>query len=91
MKRTMVVLGILCVLALNLPAGADAGAGDALYRIPFASGAVDPAADLDARDPRGHDLVLVQFERFGARGVVQAVASTGADLVQPLAPVSYLV
>lgn len=91
MKRLLIALGVLVLSATNLPAGAEGRATDPLYRIPFASGTIDPAIDFEARDPSGHDLVLVQFERFGSVGAVQAVAATGAALVQPLAPVSYLV
>ncbi len=62
-----------------------------LHRLPLHSGTVDPAADLAAMDPVAEDLVLVQFEQRGATAVVDALPTTGATLVQPLAPVSYLV
>jgi len=62
-----------------------------LHTIPLSSGPIDPAADLTETDPAGSDLVLVQWERFGDPGAVRRIASSGARLVQPLAPVSYLV
>jgi hypothetical protein len=67
------------------------GSDASLFRIPFSAGTVDPARDLSATDPATHDLVLVQFDRFGATDAVHAVAATGARMIQPLAPVSYLV
>ncbi|HVM11063.1 MAG TPA: S8 family serine peptidase [Actinomycetota bacterium] len=92
MKRMLLALVLTSLATAALPAGAGAvDGGGSLYRIPFASGPIDPAADLEPLDPVGRDLVLVQFDAFGARGLVQAVAATGAALVQPLAPVSYLV
>ncbi len=62
-----------------------------LHVLPLHSGAVDPVVDLAAADPVAEDLVLVQFEERGATDVVDALPATGATLVQPLAPVSYLV
>jgi serine protease AprX len=72
------------------PGGADGGVAD-LHAIPFASGTVDPARDLAAEDPAGGDLVLVQWSRYGDSDAVHRIAATGVRLVQPLAPVSYLV
>jgi serine protease AprX len=87
--RLVAVLAALAVI--GLPAAASDTSGSDLFTIPFASGAVDPAADLAADDPRGHDLVLVQWRDFADSAVVHDLAATGATLVQPLAPVSYLV
>ncbi len=78
------------VAALQLPAVAQPAAS-VEYRIPFSSGTVDPAADWTPALPAGRDLVLVQWSRFGDPDVVPAIAGTGATLVQPLAPVSYIV
>jgi serine protease AprX len=86
-----VVAGSLVVPGLIGPASGDESSPHPLYLIPFASGIVDPARDFADRDPMDHDLVLVQFERFGEPGMVQRVASSGAEMVQPLAPVSYIV
>ncbi|HVM20154.1 MAG TPA: S8 family serine peptidase [Egibacteraceae bacterium] len=90
--RLLLVLAVFAGL-LSLPAAAAPSSGDdaSLYRIPLSSGAVDPAADWSATEPVGRDLVLVQWSQFGAVGIVDAIAATGAELVQPLAPVSYLV
>jgi hypothetical protein len=88
----------LAVLALGAllvgPGFIPASAGTtrlSLYDIPFSSGTVDPARDLPSADPVASDLVLVQFRRFGDTSRVHRVAATGAKMVQPLAPVSYLV
>jgi serine protease AprX len=62
-----------------------------LYEIPFSASTVDPLRDLSESDPAGRDLVLVQFDEFGSTEAVHGVAATGAGMVQPLAPVSYLV
>lgn len=62
-----------------------------LHLIPFSSGPVDPAVDFERHVPEDHDLVLVQFRRFGQPGIVRKIARTGARLIQPLAPVSYIV
>lgn len=86
-----VLLVSLVVGALGLPAVAAPAGSQAHHRIPFSSGTVDPAADWQAADPVARDLVLVQWTDFGANGVVAAIAATGAQLVQPLAPVSYIV
>jgi serine protease AprX len=86
------VAAVVCLAVLGLPAAArSAASADDLYLIPFASGTVDPARDFAPALPDGRDLVLVQWDTFGAPGVVDALAATGATLVQPLAPVSYLV
>ncbi|MBW3657526.1 MAG: S8 family serine peptidase, partial [Actinobacteria bacterium] len=77
-------------LTVSGAAGTTAVADD-LYALPFAARTVDPARDLRAEDPRGRDLVLVQFERTGATELVDALAGNGATLVQPLAPLSYIV
>jgi hypothetical protein len=69
----------------------DSRPRSALHTIPFSSGAADPARDFTPVDPQGHGLVLVQWNDFGAPRIVQRIASSGARLVQPLAPVSYLV
>ena len=87
----LLLLLALVVGALQLPAGAAPSSSETEYVIPFASGAVDPAADWTAQDPAQRDLVLVQWTDFGAVGIVDAIAGTGARQVQPLAPVSYLV
>lgn len=92
MSRRPLALAAVVTLALAfapLP-GADTSAST-LHELPLHSGTVDPALDLPASDPVGHDLVLVQFDEAGATGVVDALPSTGATLLQPLAPVSYLV
>ena len=87
--RVLLVV-VFAFAAVQLPAVAHP-ADPSLYRIPFASGTVDPAADWNPVAPSGRDLVLVQWSEFGARGIVEAIAGTGVSLVQPLAPVSYLV
>lgn len=87
--RLLVVLA-LAIASFSVPAGADPVALPQ-HRIPFSTGTVDPARDWQAADPTGRDLVLVQWTDFGEAGVVDAIAATGARLVQPLAPVSYLV
>ena len=87
--RIALTLGLLAAsLSPSLALGSEAGS---LYDLPFSAGTVDPAEDHVEDDPAAHDLVLVQFEEFGATEMVHAVAGTGAALVQPLAPVSYLV
>lgn len=89
--RVLLLAGLVGT-ALQLPgAGAAAPTPEAHHLIPFAAGTVDPAADWTAQDPDGRDLVLVQWTDFGQRGIVQSIAATGAVLVQPLAPVSYIV
>lgn len=96
------LLAAALVAALLVPEPSSAGeyqalgsapgqARSRLHTIPFSSGEADPARDFIATDPQDHDLVLVQWSNFGQRGVVQRIASSGAKLVQPLAPVSYLV
>ena len=92
-KRFLKVLVVAAVAAsLVVPAGATASEGRSrLHLIPFSSGIVDPLVDFDARVPVGKDLVLVQFKHFGQPGIVAKVARTGARLIQPLAPVSYIV
>ncbi|MQB01609.1 MAG: S8 family serine peptidase [Actinobacteria bacterium] len=90
----LMVLGIACValLVATMPAEARSQTQRSrLHTLPLASGSVDPAVDLVERDPRGLDLVLVQWDRFGDSRAVDDIASTGTALVQPLAPVSYLV
>ena len=89
-------LSVLMVVAVGAslisPAGATASEDRSrLHLIPFSSGIVDPAVDFDARLPERKDLVLVQFKHFGQPGIVAKVARTGARLIQPLAPVSYIV
>lgn len=92
MNRVRLSACLLLLLSLvQLPGMATAQTPEVSYTIPFSAGAVDPAADWAAVDPQGHDLVLVQWSDFGAAGVVEAIAETGAVLAQPLAPVSYLV
>ena len=86
-----VLLVAIVVGALGLPAVAAPMASQPHHLIPFSSGTVDPARDWRATDPASRDLVLVQWTDFGATGVVDAIAATGAQLVQPLAPVSYIV
>jgi hypothetical protein len=87
--RLAVILGFVAAsLSPTLALGTEP---TSLYDLPFSAGTVDPASDLSETDPEARDLVLVQLEDFGATEMVHAVASTGADLVQPLAPVSYLV
>jgi hypothetical protein len=92
MRLTALAAAAALALAL-VPVTAAAGgpSDDHLYRIPFHAGTVDPPRDLDALDPAAHDLVLVQWQDFGDSEVVHALARTGARLVQPLAPVNYLV
>ena len=99
-RRTRLAAALALALSASLLGGTSGAApvtagaarpAASMFVIPFASGAVDPARDLAATDPAGHDLVLVQFERFGATDLVHRVAATGAGMVQPLAPVSYLV
>jgi serine protease AprX len=93
----MVLAGLLAALLLAPATGAQATGAhatvprSALHSIPFSSGTVDPAVDFDAEVPQGHDLVLVQFRRFGQPSIVGKIARTGARLIQPLAPVSYIV
>lgn len=93
LKRFLRILMVAAVAAsLVVPAGASASEGRSrLHLIPFSSGIVDPAVDFDAQLPAGKDLVLVQFKDFGRPRIVAKVARTGAKLVQPLAPVSYIV
>jgi len=86
-RRSMLALALLA--GMLTPAWATSTSS--LYEIPFSSGTIDPARDLAETDPAGRDLVLVQFDEFGATETVHAVAATGAGMVQPLAPVSYLV
>lgn len=74
----------------DLAAGSSLTPGR-LHVLPFSSGSVDPAADLVPADPHGRDLVLVQWERYGEPGIIERLSRTGVELVQPLAPVSYLV
>jgi serine protease AprX len=79
-------------MILQLPIHARSqSAAPALYKLPFSSGTIDPGNNLIATDPEQEDLVLVQWQRFGDPGIVDRIAATGASLVQPLAPVSYLV
>lgn len=92
LSRWITGAGLCAALAVSsLPGDTASAASKRLYLIPFSSGTVDPAADLQATDPAGHDLVLVQWKRFGDPKIVKRIAGTGASLVQPLAPVSYLV
>lgn len=95
MSKMFLAAGLALAVALGpLQAPAPTSASEARsarHVIPFAAGAIDPIADLAPRDPVGHDLVLVQFHRTGTPGIVERVAGSGARLVQPLAPVSYLV
>jgi serine protease AprX len=93
----MVLSGLLAAMLLAPATGAQATGAQAtvqrstLHSIAFSSGTVDPAVDFDAEVPQGHDLVLVQFRRFGQPSIVGKIARTGARLIQPLAPVSYVV
>ncbi|MFP5352419.1 MAG: S8 family serine peptidase [Actinomycetota bacterium] len=95
LSKMCLAAGLALALPLSLlqaperPSAAEPRSG--LHVIPFASGAIDPAVDLAATDPVGHNLVLVQFDRIGIPGIVERIARSGARLVQPLAPVSYLV
>ena len=95
LSKMCLAAGLALALPLSLlqpperPSAAEPRSG--LHVIPFASGAVDPAVDLAPTDPVSHDLVLVQFDRIGMPGIVERIARSGARLVQPLAPVSYLV
>ncbi len=59
--------------------------------VPFAARTVTPGVDLAETDPVGHDLVLVQADPAELTAAIDAIPGTGAALVQPLAPVSYLV
>lgn len=88
----LLIVGLLpaTLAAAPLP-GQAPSEGGALHELPFSSGTIDPARDLPERDPAGEDLVLVQFDTTGIPGIVDRVAATGAELVQPLAPVSYVV
>jgi serine protease AprX len=90
-RRLLLVAAILGLLLAGAPALSAVTAGEDLYTIPFHAGTVDPARDLAPTDPAGRDLVLVQWSAFGDSRVVHELAATGADLVQPLAPVNYLV
>ncbi|MGH2746574.1 MAG: S8 family serine peptidase [Actinomycetota bacterium] len=85
------VAGALAVPGLIAPAAGEETSPRPLYLIPFSSGTVDPARAFVEGDPKDRDLVLVQFERFGEPGMVQLVAASGVRIVQPLAPVSYIV
>lgn len=85
----LAVATALLFTAALVPAGV--AADDVRYEIPFASGAVDPARDFAPMDPADHDLVLVQWEAFGNSDMIRAITETGAKLVQPIAPVNYLV
>lgn len=89
----MVLCGLLAAMLLAPATGARSATvrTSELHSIPFSSGTVNPAVDFDARLPQDHDLVLVQFRRFGQPGIVGKIARTGARLIQPLAPVSYIV
>lgn len=95
LSKMCVAAGLALALPLSLlqsperPSARETRSG--LHVIPFASGAIDPAVDLAPTDPVGHNLVLVQFDRIGMPGIVERIARSGARLVQPLAPVSYLV
>lgn len=95
LSKMFLAAGVALALPLSLmgpsagPSAAEPRSG--LHVIPFASGAIDPLVDLAATDPAGRDLVLVQFDRIGMPGIVERIARSGARLVQPLAPVSYLV
>jgi serine protease AprX len=91
LRRIVAVVALLALAIAPVTAAPSDDARSALHTIPFASGAVDPAVDLRGTDPAGEDLVLVQWERVGDTAAVHAIAATGAVLVQPLAPVSYLV
>ena len=94
-SKMCVAAGLALALPLSLlqaperPSAAEVRSG--LHVIPFASGSIDPAVDLAPTDPEGHNLILVQFDRIGIPGIVERIARSGARLVQPLAPVSYLV
>lgn len=97
LRRRSITLALGVALAASL-AATPAVVGTSMpadhstvHALPFAAATVDPLVDLDARDPAGTDLVLVQFDDEGATAAVDATAATGAALVQPLAPVSYLV
>ena len=87
MRRTLLLLSLLSLLALPAPSGAAAGDD---YVLPFHARAVDPAADLAQVTPAGDALVLVQLQARGLDRVVDAIAAQ-APVVQPLAPVSLLV
>ncbi|HWC14967.1 MAG TPA: S8 family serine peptidase [Actinomycetota bacterium] len=87
----MLLCGLVAATLLVVPGAQATERRSRLHLIPFSSGTVDPAADFPARLPAGHDLVLVQFRRFGQAGIVRKIARTGARLIQPLAPVSYIV
>jgi serine protease AprX len=97
LRRALAALAILALAVAPVAASPRDALRDAretrsdLHTIPFSSGALDPARDLRSVDPRGEDLVLVQWEAYGDSAAVHAIAGTGARLVQPLAPVSYLV
>ncbi len=86
-----ILLVALAAGLLQIPAATAAPATQPHHLIPFATGTVDPAVAWNAQNPTGRDLVLVQWSRFGDRGIVQKIARTGAVPVQPLAPVSYIV
>jgi serine protease AprX len=90
----ILLLLALCLAMVQLPAlgeAPDTGPASAVHQLPLSSGTVDPAVDLPSADPAGEDLVLVQWTEVGTPGIVAAIADTGVTLVQPLAPVSYLV
>lgn len=95
LSKMCVAAGLALALPLGVlqpparPAASEPRSG--LHVIPFASGSIDPVHDLAPLDPVEPDLVLVQFQRFGISGIVERVERSGARLVQPLAPVSYLV
>ena len=90
--RSTLATAAACALLLAFaPLTATAPSVSPLHELPLHSGTVDPVVDLSPTDPVGEDLVLVQFEERGATELVDALPSTGATLVQPLAPVSYIV
>lgn len=88
MSAGIVLVGVLATAGSARPVVV---ASNPLYAIPFAAGTIDPAVDLEAIDPQDQDLILVQFEELGSTALIDRIAATRAVMVQPLAPVSYLV